>query len=153
MSRSYDIQRICVLDYLSYIRNISETLKDIQSHIEQQEASLEMLGIGYSDLPKNPNTDTEKIPDGVIRLIELKEDWCAYYYDYSRDYESAKALCLPVFIERHLLWLHYVEGLTWRQVSRKVNYSQDYVQHLAKDGIRELYQLMPERFTNIPTAI
>lgn len=72
MSRSYDIQRICVLDYLSYIKNISDTLREIQSHIEQQEASLEMLGIGYSDLPKNPNMDTEKIPDGVIRLIELK---------------------------------------------------------------------------------
>ena len=153
MTRSYEIQRICVLDYLSYIRNISDTLKQIQERIEQQEAALGMLGISYSDLPKNPNLNTDKIPEGVIRLIELKEEWCGYYYEYSRDYEKAKALCLPAYIERHLLWLHYVDGKSWREVSKEVNYSRDYVQHLARDGITELYQLMPEQFTNLPSAI
>lgn len=148
-----DVQKICVLNYLAEMKHLSETLSEIDEQIEKQTSKLEGLSLSYSGMPGSPNANTDKLSNGVALLIELREGWDAAYYSYARELEHARLLCLPIYPERYLLWLHFVEGLTWRKVGEKVGYSPDHAQKLSHKGYEQLYQLMPERFRRLPKAL
>ena len=144
--------RVCVLEYLSDIRNMKESLEEIEEQVERQSARLTLMGVRFNDMPHDPNLSTDKIPDGVSELIELRESVDAMYYSCARELERARAICLPVNFPAYLLWLHYVEGMEWYKVGKKVGYSKDHAQHLAVRGFEIVYQLMPERYRMLPKA-
>ena len=153
MNHDPQLIRACVLNYLREIRNIKESLESIEEQVERQSSRLDLMGITYNDMPHSPNVNTDKVPDGVSELIELRESLDAAYYSYARELERARSICLPVNFPAYLLWLHHVEGLAWWKVANKVGYSTDHTQHIAAKGYEYVYQMMPEEYRLIPKAL
>ena len=147
-----EIIKACVLDYLTEVRNLKDTLEQIEEQVDRQTSRLTLLGVTYSDMPGSPGFKVDKIPEGVAELIELRERLDAAYYSFARDLERARAICRPVNFPAYLLWLHFGEGMTWWKVGKKVGYSTDHTQHLAAQGYEIIYQEMPERFRRLPQA-
>lgn len=149
----FEVVKYCVTDYLSYIRSIDATMRDIESDIAYQNARLNLMGISY-DGGCGGQSNKDALPDGIIKLMELREKWSDEYAHCADDLERARELCKPVNVNRHAIWLHCVEQKTWACVGRAIGYSERNVRRIAELGIMELYYTMPEewRRDSIPNA-
>lgn len=152
MNHSYEVQKYCVEEYLRYVRSLEATMEAIESDIAKQNARLDLMGISYGGIGSTPSCDA--MPEGLIKLFELRDRWSEEYSTYSHDLEYARELCRPIYENRYMLWVHYVEGKTWSQVARATCFSERQVRNKGMSGIVELYYVMPEEWRRyaIPNA-
>jgi len=150
-SREY--KRIIVAGYLDYIAGIDEAVSRLDESIRRTEAALTLGAVRYRDMPGNPNTDPDGIPEGIAKLEELKDRWEGDASQMAAEWASMLDFCMES-TPRRICWLHYVDGLTWGRVARKVRYEERQVRRLAWQGIDEIYNVVPEAFRRfaIPKA-
>lgn len=86
----------------------------------------------------------------TARLEELQQHWFEVFSLGADEQAEARRLCLPIYEKRYICWLHWVERLSWEAVGRKIGRSETQTRRLAKEGIAELYALMPERWRREP---
>ena len=143
-SGSYELMKLCVVSYLDGIRDIKDKRKGIEDEIERISSSIDVLGARFNLTPGSPNLDVEKIPRGVIEMMERREELTDYIQDSEREYQRAWELCGPLSGNRYLLWLHYVEGMTWGEVGDERGMSRRSTISHARLAVEELYALLPE---------
>ena len=148
-----DVKRLLVAGYLDYIAGIDEAVTRLDESIRRTEAALTLGAVRYRDMPGNPNTDPDGIPEGIARLEELKDRWEGDASAMAAEWATMLDFCMQS-TPRRICWLHYVDGLTWGRVARKVGYSQQHARRLAWQGINEIYEIVPESFRRsaIPKA-
>ena len=153
LSHDFEVIKYCVTDYLSYICSIEATMRAIESDIAYQNARLNLMGISYEGCGGG-SSNKDALPDGVAKLMELREKWSDEYAHCADDLEQARELCKPSNVNRYAVWLHYVEKITWTSVGGAIGYSERNVRRIAECGIKELYYAMPEewRRDQIPNA-
>lgn len=154
LEHDFEVMRICVHDYLHYIRSIEASLLAMEEDIENQRARIEYGAVRYGRVGGRGALDVNKVPDGVARLMELRDQWLDEYAKHADELARAKALCRPIYENRHTLWLRRVEGLTWATVARRAGVSITTCNRCERLGIQELYELLPEEFRRdaIPNA-
>lgn len=149
MSHDFEIVKYCVTDYLSYIRSIEATMRAIEYDIAYQNARLNLMGISYDGCGVgSPNKDA--LPDGVAKLMELREKWSDEYAHCADDLEFARDLCKPSNVGRWIVWIRIVERETWESVGKRVGYSRTQAIHHASRGMTEIYYAMPEEWRRDP---
>ena len=144
----YEVMRVCVYDWLRYVASIGDSLRAIEADIAMQQARLSLMGYDPSRPPSSPSRDA--IPDGVAKLMELRDRWSDEYASMADDVEEAKRICSPEHMARWCVWLHRVERMTWAAVGRKVGYSEQSARRIAELGLREIYYAMPEEWRRDP---
>ena len=144
----YEVMRVCVYDWLRYVASIGDSLRAIEADIAMQQARLSLMGYDPSRPPSSPSRDA--IPDGVAKLMELRDRWSDEYASMADDVEEAKRICSPEHMARWCVWLHRVERMTWAGVGRKVGYSEQSARRIAEQGLREIYYAMPEEWRRDP---
>lgn len=144
----YEVMRVCVYDWLRYVASIGDSLRAIEADIAMQQARLSLMGYDPSRPPSSPSRDA--IPDGVAKLMELRDRWSDEYASMADDVEEAKRICSPEHMARWCVWLHRVERMTWAAVGRKVGYSEQSARRIAEQGLREIYYAMPEEWRRDP---
>lgn len=149
LSHDFEIVKYCVTDYLSYIRSIEATMRAIESDIAYQNARLNLMGISYEGCGGG-SSNKDALPDGVAKLMELREKWSDEYAHCADDLERARELCKSSNLNRRIVWLHFVDKLTWDAAGREVGYSGVQARRLAECGIVELYYTMPEEWRRDP---
>lgn len=154
MEHDFEVMKICVYDYLHYVRSLEASLLAIGEDIERQQARIELGAVRYGRIGGRSALDVDKVPDGVARLMELRDKWSAEFARYADYLTSAKAVCRPIYENRYILWLHRVEGLKWDAVARRIGASTQTCRRAERMGVQELYTLMPEEFRRdaIPNA-
>lgn len=154
MEHNFEVQRYCVIKYLSKIRYIDEDLKHVRDRISEIEQSLVLSGVSYDKIGSAPSTTGDKIPDGILRLMDKREELQMKLSLHFGLLDEARELCPPSNRPRWCLWLHYVDGYDWSSVGKKLGYSERHTRLMACTGIREIYELMPEEFRRytIPNA-
>ncbi|MEF9876168.1 MAG: hypothetical protein RR842_08195 [Gordonibacter sp.] len=148
MTHDREVMRYCVNDYLLYVRSLDATMRAIEGDIAYQNARLHLLGVSYDGGGGAANKDA--LPDGVVKLMELRDKWSEEYTHCAEDLEFARVLCKPAHVSRWIVWLHTVDRLTWEGVSRRVGYSRRQTIHFAEAGTREIYYAMPELWRRDP---
>lgn len=154
MEHSFDVQCHCVKMYLQHMRYIHNDIAYIKDRIQDIQNSLILTGVDFDKHGSCPSSSPDKIPDGLIRLNELREELKDRLVSYAYLLEEARDLCEPHNIARWALWLHYVDGKDWASTGKIIGYSERYTRSIADAGIRELYMLMPEEYRRytIPNA-
>lgn len=72
------------------------------------------------------------------QAIEKKEKICAEIVDVIKDVEDEK--------KQLLLWLYYIDGKTWKEVSAEMGYSEGYIGGvLRKAAIQQVQRILDER--------
>lgn len=148
MGHDYEVMKICVTDYLLYVRSLDATMRATEGDIAYQNARLNLMGISFDGCGGSFNKDA--LPDGIIKLMELREKWSDEYAHCADDLEFARELCKPENINRWIVWLHMVERETWESVGRRVGYSRTQAIHHAGSGVVEIYHAMPEEWRRDP---
>lgn len=149
MGHDYEVMKHCVNDYLTYVRSLGDTMRAIEADIAYQNARLNLMGVSYEACGGgSPNKDA--LPDGVAKLMELREKWSDEYAHCADDLEFARDLCKPSSVGRWIVWLRIVERETWESVGKRVGYSRTQAIHHASRGMTEIYYAMPEEWRRDP---
>lgn len=154
MDHSIEVIDLCVEEYLRYIRSLKYALRDIEQEIEELEQTLILTGVSYQDTGGTASVSKDRLGDGVVKLIELKDNLAGEHAAHADELSHARNLCR--FSEpRQALWLSRVERMTYEQIAKELGYSKRTIRRMIGRGRRELYDVMPEYFRRhtIPNAI
>lgn len=154
MEHAFDVQRHCVIRFLEHVKLIDEDITHTRERITELEQMLTLSGVSFDKVGSAPSTSGDKIPDGIIKLMDKRDELTTKLTLHFETLDLAHELCQPSNRPRWCLWLHYVKGYDWASVGRMLNYSERHVRLMSCTGIRELYPLIPEvyrRYT-IPNA-
>lgn len=91
----------------------------------------------------NPNAPNKARPVKVLEYIDEGGDIVALYRQKEAELEAqlraveTAILCLPA-TERVIIRRHFIQGLTWRQVAEKENYSERQTRRLCNKALARL---------------
>jgi len=152
MTTSVEVMRICVLGYLDHIRAILADMQDATDAYEEHVASMQRMTAHISSMPHDPNLNVDAIPNMVIKMQELLEDAITSRQNYQKEVMRARSIC-HVTTEAAMLWAHFVERKTWREVGVQFGYDGSYCCTLSRRGYEPIYTAMPESFKHMENAL
>lgn len=161
MSHDYETMKHCVEEYLRYVASIPKTLEFIDGEITYTESRLTLCGYSYDEARGGSSTG-DQLPEGVIKLMELRDRRDTEHAHFADDFAHAEDMCLPIHPNRHVVWLHYIgpdgpkrKGRPWTDGSKTFGCCERQAREMGHQGIIELYHLMPERWRRdtIPNAM
>lgn len=135
------------------IRPLMDSIDEKLYRIKECESRLELMGIDYSKASAGGGS-SDVICDGVARIRELREELAAEVAHGIHDIEEARSLCPRSEPQRYILWLHYVQGMTWAKAARAIGLGPDHVKHkLVPQGMEELVPMIPLEYQDrVPEA-
>lgn len=150
-----EVQRICVKAWLREICCIHDEMNGYLMQIKEIRDHVQLTGVSYEGEGGGGSSTGDAIPKAVIRLVELEKELDDRVTAYREEYMRVFDICSPRYIGRHAVWLHEVERLRWEDVGKRIGYSTVHTKRIADGGVRDLYNLIPEKFrcSAIPDAI
>ena len=143
-----------VREYLSFVAGIQRTIDENEEEIERCRNMVALTGIRYSDMPRNPNLDTDRIPNAIAALLEAQEAYCEIVDSYTREYQEAFAIFhKPDKPGRSLAWNHYVSGLSWSDIASREGYSESHVRRMVTDALVDAFDDLPDVYKRLPRAL
>jgi hypothetical protein len=150
-----DVKQLCAEKYLDYVSRLKGRVSFRINEIEEQKSKLEVLGIDYESSIAQGSVTNDKVPDGVIKLIEYIDWLDADLQIYKDDMQIAIGIIesLPSDLVEPAR-SHYIEGVPWVTIERLTYYSHSAVMKKRKRILIEIYDLMPEEWRRIlPKAV
>lgn len=144
MSHDIYVIRTAVARYLKHIKTMDDEIREIESRIRDIRSRLEGMGVSLDGGRACGQSD--KMGDGVARIMELEAEWSDRVVACHAEFNAARDMCDPHHVGRWAMWMHVVEGRTWAYVGRVIGYGERQARTIADGGARELYYLMPEQF-------
>ena len=152
MHHDYEVMAYTVGLYTHYIRSLRRAVSDMELEVAEHEQSLALMGVDYSKgAGSGPSRD--KLPDGVIRLVQMRERLIDEHGRCDSDTAHARKLCRGND-DRWAVWLHKVEGMTYAEVGRQLFVSKATARRMVERGTVSLYYVMPEEWRReMPNAL
>ena len=107
MDHDEEVMAFCVDAYMGYVRGLALSIEDVEDEVSQHEQSLSLMGVDYSR-GGSAGAKADKLPDGVAKLLELRERLSAEHARCANDLAYARALCRGNE-DMRAVWLHKVE--------------------------------------------
>lgn len=147
------VMAFCVDAYMGYVRGLALSIEDIEDEVSQHEQSLSLMGVDYSR-GGSAGAKADKLPDGVAKLLELRERLSAEHARCANDLAYARALCRGSE-DMRAVWLHKVERASYAEVGRILGCSAMTARRRVAAGERMVYATMPEEWRRyaIPNAM
>lgn len=142
--RHIDVMREAVRSWLSDVRRMERSARDLEHRITEMRARITGLrGIDYSRTGQSGGRH-DAMQEGVAALEELCTEW-----------SSSVALAAPAIAEAYMVMdecsipgyavmRHCLLGEKWRDVAKAVGYSERAVHLMLDNGYAEVYARMPE---------
>ena len=140
----------CVRAYMAHVRRADDGMREIERQIRDMRARLDGLGCPLGKDGGGGGAMTDKMAEGVARVMELEQLWGERIAETLADVDRCRSICDPAHVWRWALYMHLVEGRTWAYAARVVGYSEQHVKRNVPTAMREVYYLMPERFRREP---
>ena len=154
MAHDYEVVAFCVDAYLRYVRSLTAAMDDIADEIAEAESRLHLLGVSYEGRQAACPPAADKLPEGVLKLMELRGRLADEVAADLADVERARALCRENH-ERRALWMQKVDGMTYAQIAQEMRVSFATARRLVERGKWSLYYSMPEEWRrySVPNAL
>ena len=150
-----EVKQLCAGKYLDYVSRLKGRVSFRINEIEEQKSKLEVLGVDYeSSISKGCSTN-DKVPDGVLKLLEYIDWLDADLQIYKDDMQIAINIIesLPTDLVEPAR-SHYIEGVPWATIERLTYYSHSAVMKKRKRILIEIYDRMPEEWRRtLPKAV
>ena len=154
LTHDYEVMAFCADAYLRYVRSLKSAMEDIEREVEEHARGIELAGFDPARCGGGRGASADKLPDGVIRLIELRERLSEEHARCAGDLAHARDLC-RFDEDRRALWLSRVERLPYSEIARRMGCSKRTVRRMVAHGLASLYGLMPEEWRRyaVPNAL
>lgn len=150
-----DVKQLCAEKYLDYVSRLKGRVSFRINEIEKQKSKLEVLGIDYESSIAQGSVANDKVPDGVLKLLEYIDWLDADLQIYKDDMQIAIGVIesLPSDLVEPAR-SHYIEGVPWATIERLTYYSHSAVMKKRKRILVEIYDLMSEEWRRVlPKAV
>lgn len=150
-----DVKQLCAEKYLDYVSRLKGRVSFRINEIEKQKSKLEVLGIDYESSIAQGSVANDKVPDGVLKLLEYIDWLDADLQIYKDDMQIAIGIIesLPSDLVEPAR-SHYIEGVPWATIERLTYYSHSAVMKKRKRILVEIYDLMSEEWRRVlPKAV
>lgn len=146
-----DVKRICALEYLKYVRALAHKVSFLQQEISYQRERLDVQGISY-DIGSSHTVDSDVLPAGVIKLIELIDELNTDLVEYVEQQQIAMSVFdqLSNPLAAQAMRLYYLQEETWEEIAVELKYSYRQIIRIIKLATCEIYELMPEQWRRDP---
>ena len=149
MAHDFEVVSFCVDAYLRHIRSLGAAMDDLAAEIAEHESRLALMGVSYEGRQDSCSPTADKLPDGVIRLIDLRARLADEVAADMADVERARALCREDE-NRRALWMQKVDGMTYAQIANAMCVSVRTAKRIVERGKWSLYFSMPEEWRRDP---
>ncbi len=149
MHHDREVMAHCVGAYMAHVRSLRAAIEDIEQEIKEKESSLTLMGVDYSSMTSAKGASADKLPDGVMALLDLRGKLADEHAQASRDIAYARALCRGNE-DLRVLWLNRVERLTYAEIAGRTLQGQRTVRRRADHAVVLMYYLMPEEWRRDP---
>lgn len=159
MTEEWDKYRLAqVRGWLKGIETATGKVRAIRSTIAQEKENCDMLkGIDYASDGQRAVLlhGDDSIARHVIKINDMVDELQSLSVPYTEAVTSATEVFVK--LESHpkaceIMTSHYIDGLSWDEVARKINYGCDYIKELSRTATIECYGHMPahEREPRLP---
>jgi DNA-directed RNA polymerase specialized sigma subunit len=123
---------------LKQIRNQREKVESIKERIARLRSAMLMGNKQLTEMPGSKEV-RDRLANDMVKLIELEHELFGEVISMEHNITRAKALIetLPEQQQR-ILRFRYIDGLSWRKVAQKANYSQDHCFALHRAALNNL---------------
>lgn len=134
--------------YLAEVRDLAVRHRANDAYIRSLVQDAEGVGgIDYSRAVVSASAPTDRLPNSVANLIEMKREAEADAVAYTeRKREARRLLDEMDGTYGRLLMLRYVTALPWVRVADVLNYSEDWCKHMEPDALCEFYDWLPHAY-------
>ncbi len=141
-----------VRHYLTSLRAMAESMQAKQDRLQRLRVLAE--GMGWAAGERVSGGKRRDIADVQQEIDDLADEYAGDLSRYAEELAEGYRICPVDDVPKYACWLHWAEGLTWRQVANKVKYSEDHVRRdICAAGIEAVYADMPHRWrTDAPDA-
>lgn len=157
MQHDIEVMKICVKAWLGEIHDYYVSITQDEEALANIRARVDIQSTKITDMPHATSTDPDdKLTETLSLQSELEQSWRDKMALHYPDIEQAYLLCYdPPNLGREVCWEKYVQKITWREIAIKHSYSDRRIRYIADDGIRGLYDEMPEQYRrySIPNAM
>lgn len=133
-------------DSAKWLRHIRRKQREIVV-LKERVATLDGMvkGLDYTAPRVSSSPSRDAIPDFVAKLGEARERYDTLVSEYAQEvvecHDAIYRLENP--LHRMVLELYYLDGRTWREISRELSFSVDYLKHLSYDARELLWWHIP----------
>lgn len=129
--------------YLRHIRRKQREIAVLKERVSTLDGMVRGLDYTAPMVTSPPNVDA--IPDFVASLQEARERYETLVTEYAQEVVEAHDAIyrLEKPLHRMVLELYYLDGRTWREMSRELSFSVDYLKHISYDARELLWWHIP----------
>lgn len=142
--RHIDVMREAVMAWLSDVRRMERSARDLEHRIAEMRARITGLrGIDYSSTGPSCGRH-DAMQEGVAALEELCAEWSSTVSLAAPAIAEAYEIMDKCSIHGYAVMRHCLLGEKWADVARAVGYSVQSVYLMRDNGYAEIYAMMPE---------
>lgn len=142
--RHIDVMREAVMAWLSDVRRMERSARDLEHRIAEMRARITGLrGIDYSSTGPSCGRH-DAMQEGVAALEELCAEWSSTVSLAAPAIAEAYEIMDKCSIPGYAVMRHCLLGEKWADVARAVGYSVQSVYLMRDNGYAEIYAMMPE---------
>lgn len=142
--RHIDVMREAVRAWLSDVRRMERSARDLEQRIAEMRARITGLrGIDYSSAGPSCGRH-DAMQEGVAALEELCAEWSSSVALAAPAIAEAYEVMDKCSIPGYAVMRHCLIGEKWADVARAVGYSAQSVYLMRDNGYAEVYSMMPE---------
>lgn len=142
--RHIDVMREAVRAWLSDVRRMERSARDLEHRIAEMRARITGLrGIDYSSTGPSCGRH-DAMQEGVAALEELCAEWSSSVALSAPAIAEAYEVMDKCSIPGYAVMRHCLLGEKWADVARAVGYSVQSVYLMRDNGYAEIYAMMPE---------
>lgn len=123
---------------LRRLRSYRERLQSLEQQKEQLRAAVTNMTQRLTGMPGGGDGH-DRMMTFVARLDELEAQYAELITEQAEArLKAERALLLLPEQQERVLRLRYVEGLSWRKISRRTHYSEPHLRRICEAGLRRL---------------
>lgn len=143
--RHIDVMREAVRSWLSDVRRMERSVRDIEHRIVEARARVTGLrGIDYSNMGPSGSGGHDAMQEGIAAIEELCAEWSEAVAHAAESIAEAYAVMDACSTPGYAVMRHCLLGEKWPDVAKAVGYSVQSVYLMRENGYAEVWAKMPE---------
>ena len=115
------------IDELKQLRTDVITYRHIFDRVDALRDQLERITAQYGDTPRGGGSG-DKMAGMVSQIVDLLDTMCGQLIEIEkRRHEAETAISALPAQQATVMYLRYIEGMSWKRVAREMHYSREYL--------------------------
>lgn len=156
MEHSPEVIKHCVLEFFAEFKHRRSLIDWRREELSLAEEGMDAIQSARIGCELDVQGYRDKTNEAYMILNKKREEFAFAIAENLSWINEAWKICNKEDRDIYAVWLHYVDGLRWHDISYRLGYSVSHLKtNVAPKGLKKIYEKMPEEFRRytIPDSI